>query len=100
MGASKLQAFINIVIPVALPGMAAAAIYTFLLSWNEFIFAYYLLFHSTANTLPDYMMRLLTRTPQRNYLAALAVVLSLPVVLFTFLVQRYMIAGMTAGAVK
>ena len=100
MGASKLQAFINIVIPVALPGIAAAAIYTFLLSWNEFIFAYYLLFQSTANTLPVYMMRLLTWTPQRNYLAALAVVLSLPVILFTFLVQRYMIAGMTAGAVK
>ena len=100
MGASKLQAFINVVIPVALPGMAAAAIYTFLLSWNEFIFAYYLLFQSTANTLPVYMMRLLTWTPQRNYLAALAVVLSLPVILFTFLVQRYMIAGMTAGAVK
>jgi len=100
MGASKLQAFLNVVIPVALPGMAAAAIYTFLLSWNEFIFAYYLLFQSTANTLPVYMMRLLTWTPQRNYLAALAVVLSLPVIIFTFLVQRYMIAGMTAGAVK
>jgi len=100
MGASKLQSFINVILPVALPGMAAAAIYTFLLSWNEFIFAYYLLFQSTANTLPVYMMRLLTWTPQRNYLAALAVILSLPVILFTFLVQRYMIAGMTAGAVK
>ncbi|HIC94487.1 MAG TPA: carbohydrate ABC transporter permease [Anaerolineae bacterium] len=100
MGASRLQAFLNVVIPVALPGMAAAAIYTFLLSWNEFIFAYYLLFQSPANTLPVYMMRLLTWTPQRNFLAALAVILSLPVILFTFLVQRYMIAGMTAGAVK
>jgi multiple sugar transport system permease protein len=100
MGASKLQAFLNIVVPVALPGMAAAAIYTFLLSWNEFIFAYFLLFQSTATTLPVYMLRLLTWTPQRNFLAALAVILSLPVILFTFLVQRYMIAGMTAGAVK
>lgn len=100
MGASKLQALVNIVMPVALPGMAAAAIYTFLLSWNEFIFAYYLLFQSPVNTLPVYMLRLLTWTPQRNYLAALAVVLSLPVILFTFLVQRYMVAGMTAGAVK
>jgi multiple sugar transport system permease protein len=100
LGASRLYAFLNVVVPVALPGIAAAAIYTFLLSWNEFIFAYYLLFQSTANTLPVYMMRLLTWTPQRNYLAALAVILSLPVILFTFLVQRYMIAGMTAGAVK
>jgi multiple sugar transport system permease protein len=100
MGASKLQAFLNVVMPVALPGVAAAAIYTFLLSWNEFIFAYYLLFQSPASTLPVYMLRLLTWMPQRNYLAALAMVLSLPVILFTFLVQRYMVAGMTAGAVK
>jgi len=100
MGASRLRSFVSVVLPVALPGMAAAAIYTFLLSWNEFIYAYYLLFQSTETTLPVYMLRLLTWTPQRNYLAALAVVLSLPVILFTFLVQRYMIAGMTAGAVK
>jgi multiple sugar transport system permease protein len=100
MGASRLQAFLNIVLPVAMPGVAAAAIYTFLLSWNEFIFAYYLLFQSPNTTLPVFMLRLLTWTPQRNYLAALAVVLSLPVILFTFLAQRWMISGMTAGAVK
>jgi len=100
MGASRLQAFLNVVLPVAMPGVAAAAIYTFLLSWNEFIFAYYLLFQSPNTTLPVFMLRLLTWTPQRNYLAALAVVLSLPVILFTFLAQRWMISGMTAGAVK
>jgi multiple sugar transport system permease protein len=91
---------VNIVIPVALPGLAAAAIYVFLLSWNEFIFSYYLLFQSPSTTLPVFMMRLLTWTPQRNFLAALAVVLSLPVILFTFVMQRYMVTGMTAGAVK
>jgi multiple sugar transport system permease protein len=100
LGASRFYAFLNVVVPVALPGLAAAAIYTFLLSWNEFIFAYFLLFQSPDATLPVYMMRLLTWTPQRNFLAALAVILSLPVIAFTFLVQRYMIAGMTAGAVK
>lgn len=100
MGASKLESFLKIVVPVALPGMSAAAIYTFLLSWNEFLLAYFLLFQSTATTLPVYMLRLLTWTPQRNYLASIAVILSLPVILFTFFMQRYMIAGMTAGAVK
>lgn len=100
LGASRLRAFVNIVIPVALPGLAAAAIYVFLLSWNEFIFSYYLLFQSPSTTLPVFMMRLLTWTPQRNFLAALAVVLSLPVILFTFVMQRYMVTGMTAGAVK
>jgi multiple sugar transport system permease protein len=100
MGASKLQAFLNVVLPVAMPGVAAAAIYPFLLSWNEFIFAYYLLFQSPTTTLPVFMLRLLAWTPQRNYLAALAVVLSVPVILFTFVAQRWMIRGMTAGAVK
>lgn len=100
LGAGRLRAFVNVVLPVALPGLAAAAIYTFLLSWNEFIYAYFLLFRSTSVTLPIYMLRLLTWTPQRNFLAAIAVLLSLPVILFCFLVQRYMIAGMTAGAVK
>jgi len=100
LGASKLYAFLHVIVPVVLPGIAAVAIYTFLLSWNEFIYAYFLLFQSANTTLPVYMLRLLTWTPQRNYLVALAVILSLPVILFTFLVQRYMITGMTAGAVK
>jgi multiple sugar transport system permease protein len=100
LGAGKFYAFLYVIVPVALPGLSAAAIYTFLLSWNEFIFAYFILFQTTQTTLPVYMLRLLTWTPQRNFLAALAVILSLPVIVFTFLVQRYMITGMTAGAVK
>ena len=100
LGASKFYAFRHVVIPVALSGLSAAAIYVFLLSWNEFIFAYYLLFKSPVVSLPVYLLRILSWTPQLNFLAAISMILSIPVIIFSFLVQRYMISGMTAGAVK
>ena len=100
LGASKFYAFTRIIIPVALPGLAAAAIYTFLLSWNEFIFAYFLLFFSESYTLPVHLIKILTWSPQHNVLATISVIISIPVIIFTFIVQKYMRAGMMAGAVK
>jgi len=100
LGASKLYAFLKIIIPIALPGLAAAAIYVFLLSWNEFIFSYFLLLFGESTTLPVLLKKILSWTPQHNLLAAISVMLSVPVIIFTFFVQKYMQAGMTAGAVK
>jgi len=100
LGASKLYSFVRIVLPIALPGLAAAAIYVFLLSWDEFIFAYFLLAFGNLSTLPVLLQKVLSWTPQHNLLAAISMMLSLPVILFTFIVQRYMQTGATAGAVK
>jgi len=100
LGASKLYAFIKIIVPIALPGLAAAAIYVFLLSWNEFIFSYFLLLFGELTTIPVFLRKILSWTPQHNLLAAISVMLSIPVIIFTFFVQKYMQAGMTAGAVK
>ena len=100
LGAGKITAFFTVTLPVALPGLAAAAIYVFLLSWDEFIFAYFLMAFSDLSTLPVLLRKILSWTPQHNLLAAISVLLSIPVVLFTFIVQKYMRAGATAGAVK
>jgi len=100
LGASKFYAFTRIIIPVALPGLAAAAIYAFLLSWNEFIFAYFLLFFSETYTLPVHLAKIMAWSPQHNVLATISVVISIPVIIFTFIMQKYMKAGMMAGAVK
>jgi len=100
LGASKLYSFTRIVLPVALPGLAAAAIYVFLLSWDEFIFAYFLLAFGELSTLPVLLQKILSWTPQHNLLAAISVMLSIPVIIFTFVVQKYMQTGATAGAVK
>ncbi len=100
LGASRLFAFRHIVLPVALPGLAAAAIYAFLLSWNEFVFTFFLTFQSTSTTLPVLLQRIMAWTVQTNYLAAIALALTLPVIVFTMIVQKYMRAGMMAGAIK
>jgi len=100
LGASKFYAFTRIIIPVALPGLAAAAIYTFLLSWNEFIFAYFLLFFSETYTLPVHLAKIMSWSPQHNVLATISVAISIPVIIFAFILQKYMKAGIMAGAVK
>jgi len=100
LGASRAYSFLRILTPLALPGLGAAAIYTFLLSWNEFVFAYFLLFQGTESTLPVYLLRILTWSPQKNFIAAISLLICIPVIIFTFAVQRYMRTGLTAGAVK
>lgn len=100
MGASRYQTFMKIMMPLAIPGLAAAAIYTFLLSWDEFIYAYYIVFgRQELFTLTLYLNGIKYAAPQ-NLLAAISVCLSVPVVIFSFLVQRYMIAGISTGSVK
>jgi multiple sugar transport system permease protein len=100
LGASRYQTFLKILMPLSVPGLAAAAIYTFLLSWDEFIFAYYIVFgRQELFTMTLYLNGIKHAAPQ-NLLAAISVCLSIPVVLFSFLVQRYMIAGISTGSVK
>ena len=100
MGANRFQSFWNILFPLAIPGLAAAAIYTFLLSWDEFIYVYFLTFgRQEMFTLTLYLNGLKYAEPQ-NLLAAISVCLSVPVIIFSMVVQRYMIAGITTGSVK
>ncbi len=101
IGANQFTIFIKILIPVVFPSLVAGAIYTFLLSWDEFIFAHFLLdTGGNIQTLTLYLNQNLSFSPPQNILAAISVCLSVPVMIFTFIVQRYMVSGMVAGAVK
>lgn len=100
MGANRFQIFFSILLPLAIPGLAAAAIYTFLLSWDEFIFSYFLLGLGKISTLTLYLKQKLTYSPPQNLLATISVCLSLPVIVFSLLLQKYMTAGITSGSVK
>lgn len=100
MGASRLQALRRVVVPLAMPGIVAAAVYTFLLSWDEFIFAYFLLGFGEVNTLTVFLKKQLAFSPPQNYLATLSVFLCVPVIIFTMAVQKYMRSGLTAGSVR
>jgi len=100
MGANRFQVFIKVLLPLAVPGLAAAAIYTFLLSWDEFIFSYFLLALGKISTLTLYLKQKMAFSPPQNLLAAISTCLSLPVIVFSLLLQKYMTAGITSGAIK
>lgn len=100
LGASKIYTFLRIILPLSATGMAAAAIYTFLLSWDEFIFSYFLLGMGDIKTLPLYLKQKMIYAPSQSLLMTIAMFLSFPVILFTIVLQKYMKSGVTSGAVK
>jgi multiple sugar transport system permease protein len=100
MGASRFQTFYRILLPLAFPGLIAAAIYTFLLSWDEFIFSYFLLGLGRISTLTLYLNQKMSFAPPQNMLATISVCLSVPVVGFALILQKYMTAGITSGSGK
>jgi ABC-type glycerol-3-phosphate transport system permease component len=100
-GASRLRAVRDVVLPVAAPGLATAAILTFLYSWNEFLFALSFTLGPEHQTVPVALTLFRGRyqVPWGQVLAA-TVVATVPVALLVFAFQRRIIAGLTAGASK
>lgn len=99
-GCSRLQAMVRVVLPVVSGGLAVTAIFAFLASWNEFLFAL-LLTSVRAQTTPVVIANFQTQFGlDWGSMTALAAVYSIPVILLTLLLQRKIVAGMTLGAVK
>ena len=99
-GCSIWGAFLRIVLPIALPGMVAAFILSVILCWNEYFFAA-LLTSTDAKTLPV-MVASQTGSQGINWwsMAAIASAAILPLVLIGIFLERYIVKGLTAGAVK
>lgn len=100
-GATRLGAYLRVTLPLAGPGIAATVIYCFILAWNEYLFATTFISSPELRTLPIGLQAFIGQyQTDWNLLMAGAVVTTMPVVaLFVFL-QRYLVAGLTAGAVK
>jgi ABC-type glycerol-3-phosphate transport system permease component len=100
-GASRLTAFREVIIPLALPGLAATAILTFVYSWNEFLFALSFTLGPERQTVPVAiaLFRGQYQVPWGQVLAA-AIVATAPVALLVLAFQRRIVQGLTAGAVK
>lgn len=101
-GASRLTTFLRITLPLASQGIAVTAIFSFIFSWNEFLFA--LIFTRTAAiTLPVHLAGMHIISPHGidwGPLAATALIASIPVFIAATIIRRYIIAGLTLGAVK
>jgi multiple sugar transport system permease protein len=100
-GASRLRSFRDIVLPLVSPGMAATAIFSLIITYNEFFFALILTSTPAAATLPVGTAALIGKT-QTLYgeMAAAGVVAAVPLIVFALLVQRHLVRGLTMGAVK
>lgn len=99
-GCSRMQAFRKIVLPLSKPGLAATAILCFIFSWNEFLFA--LIFtRIVAKTAPLAMTTLMTeRELYWGKICAGATLVIIPVIVFSFIVQKHIVRGLTFGAIK
>jgi ABC-type glycerol-3-phosphate transport system permease component len=101
-GCGRLRAFVQVIVPVALPGIAAAAIFCFLISWNEFLFALLLTDSPKSQTIPVVISGFTqqVRSSQYGAIFASGVVAVLPPVLIALLFQKYLVQGMLSGSTK
>lgn len=99
-GATRLQTFLRIVLPLSGPGLITTALFTFIFSWNEYLFAL-MLTNINAITMPVYIAaQNSTRGTEWWYVGALAILAVAPVVLLGVFLTRYITRGLTAGAIR
>ena len=100
-GGSSWTALWRVILPLAVPGIVATAVYTFLLAWNEFLFALTLTKSMDMRTVPIGIELLMGQHAfEWNEMMAMSVLGSLPLLVIYLFAQRYFLAGMTAGSVK
>jgi arabinogalactan oligomer/maltooligosaccharide transport system permease protein len=100
-GASPWQVFSRVVLPLARPALAVTALFSFMTAWNEFILAATLLNDAARFTLPVALQRYVGEyKTEWGHFAAGALVISAPVMALFFALQRFLVGGLTAGAVK
>jgi ABC-type glycerol-3-phosphate transport system permease component len=101
-GASRMRAFLEVVIPQALPGIISTALFTFILSWNEYLYALVFINVDTSKTLPPGVLTMLNQNQDVEWalLMAASVLMSVPVLLVFAFLQSHLTRGFGAGAVK
>jgi multiple sugar transport system permease protein len=101
-GASRLQTLTKIILPIALPGFLSATLLLFMFSFNEFLFALMLTTDFKAQTVPIgiAMFQGLHGEIPWGYIMAASVISSIPVIMIALFFQRYIVQGLTGGAVK
>ncbi len=102
-GATPFQAFTKVIVPLAAPGVFTAAILVFIFAWNDFLFAISLTSSDASRTVPAALAFFTGEssfTQPTGSIAAAAVVVTVPIIVFVLFFQRRIVSGLTAGAVK
>jgi multiple sugar transport system permease protein len=100
-GASSWTALWRVLVPISVPGMVAVGVYTFMISWNEYLFALTLTRTDDMRTVPIGIQLLMGQhSYEWNQMMAMSILGSIPVLILFLLFQRRFIGGLTSGAVK
>jgi multiple sugar transport system permease protein len=100
-GDSRLGALVRVVLPLVSPGLAATAVFCLIVSWNEFLFALVLTQTDASMTLPVGIAGRVTQFEIKwGVMSAAAVVAMMPIMIFALAMQRYLVRGLSLGAVK
>jgi multiple sugar transport system permease protein len=97
-----MQAFFDVILPQALPGIISTALFTAILAWNEYLFALVLVNSDEARPLTTGVMNILITSfnIEWSLLMAAAVMMSVPLIIIFMFLQRFLTSGFGAGAVK
>ncbi|OCW59490.1 carbohydrate ABC transporter permease [Hoeflea olei] len=99
-GYTRMQAFFKVVLPEALTGMAATAVFCFITAWNEYAFAL-IMTNRNAQTAPPYIpSQVGSGLPDWTVIAAGTLLFLIPVAIFTFLLRNHLLRGMSFGAIR
>lgn len=100
-GGSSFYALWRVLVPISIPGIVATGVYTFLLCWNEFLFALTLTKSTEMRTVPIGIQQLMGQHAYEwNEMMAMSLLGSLPILILYLAAQRHFLAGMTAGSLK
>jgi ABC-type glycerol-3-phosphate transport system permease component len=100
-GAGRVRAVIHVVLPLALPGIIATSIFTFILAWNDYIFTRILITSDDLKTLPVGVQDLFhSALIDWGLIMAAGMMITIPALVFFLAVQKYLIRGWGAGGVK
>lgn len=100
-GDSRLGALRRVLLPLVAPGLAATAVFCLIISWNEFLFALVMTQTDTAMTLPVGIAGRVTQYEIKwGVMSAAGVVAMMPILIFALAVQKYLVRGLSLGAVK
>jgi N,N'-diacetylchitobiose transport system permease protein len=100
-GASRFTTFWKVLFPLVAPGLVATSIFSFITAWNEFVFALTLIGDQGSYTMPVALRYFVSqRSVDWGGIMAASTLMTIPVIIFFLLVQRRMVSGLVAGAVK
>lgn len=99
-GCNRVQVIFRVILPLSVPALTSVALYVFMIAWNEFLFSFMLIDSPVSFTLSRGIASLNTQETPRQFLMAGSLIITLPVIVIMFWLEKFLVGGLTLGSVK